>query len=404
MVVINDTLGVRGGTMTLLFRMCKWYVEHGEKACVLYEADGNDEIKSKIEALGVKTYFVGFFNLKRIRDVLSNLIHEEKQVKVLNYNLNHYLDIEYVRSKYDFDIKNVMYVIHPDCLKKGMVINNGFVRNLYQKHYFHLITEMINNRALVFMDKDSIDATNYFYNKSIPDEVPIIPLPIDIPLIDNNENLIKKGYESNTILTAARADFPFKGYLLGLIDVFVELKRNVTNAKLKIFSEGEDIKVLIDKIDILEEGVKQDIELSGWIDYDGLIEEIKNCRVFIGASTGLLDSSKYYRVSIPVKHTTNKCVSLSFFHEHPMLLSEEYHEGMPNKCLELFQTVFNDSYEEYRQMSLSSFDAVNRYYNESVVMEQLNDVLENNNHTSLRGLKCIFHGTYHFLNKFRFKS
>lgn len=42
MVVINDTLGVCGGTMTLMYRMCKCYVENGDNAAILYEVDGNE--------------------------------------------------------------------------------------------------------------------------------------------------------------------------------------------------------------------------------------------------------------------------------------------------------------------------------------------------------------------------
>ena len=68
-------------------------------------------------------------------------------------------------------------------------------------------------------------------------------------------------------MTIARAEFPFKGYILGLLDWFASSDSNI---RLTIVSYGPDEKKIADRIDSFDEIVKKRITLVGKTDYGQL--------------------------------------------------------------------------------------------------------------------------------------
>ncbi|MCR5755424.1 MAG: hypothetical protein K6G30_11525, partial [Acetatifactor sp.] len=228
--------------------------------------------------------------------------------------------------------------------------------------------------------------------------------PIDIKPKDNFLDYIREGFDSQVILAAARAEFPFKGYLLGLVDEFEKIKKVIPNAQMKIVSEGEDIEVLKGRIDQLEPVTKKGIELSGWITYEELIEEIIHCRVFVGMATGLLDASKNYRISIPVKHTTEKCVASSFFYEKPLMLAEQFKTTENNRMYDLLMEALGQNFDEYKERCIASFEKIQEVYNDDSVMQQFLMCAENNKTTVFSVAQQMIHRFYQFANNLRFKD
>ena len=83
------------------------------------------------------------------------------------------------------------------------------------------------------------------------------------------EKKIDVSYQNRIIFTSSRADFPFKGYIFGLIDDFSRLSSKYPDIRLCIVCSGDsdDVQKVKDKIASFGEDVRSRIEFHDWIKY-----------------------------------------------------------------------------------------------------------------------------------------
>lgn len=357
MFVINDTLGAYGGSHTLMLRMCKWLSMNGIKSAIICDVATNDEIVNQLNEYGTQIICTNLYNIKEAAATVSGLL-EQEPIKVVSFNFYSYLNLESVKKRAGLEFDHFMYCIHPRSFEKGASISNRFLKKIYLCGYRRLYLRMHHNNAVIMMDKINEEASNNIYN--VHEQFPIIPLPMFCDKSDDAESIIMNGYSSNLIMTAARAEFPFKGYIIGLIDDFAELKKDYPSLKLSIVSAGDDIDEVKEKIEALPADIANDIKLVSWLSYDRLLEFIKGCKLFLGMGTSILDAALQYKPGVVVGYDTYENISDHLIAEEPDRFAVE--KECRQRAIDIIRKVLSLDFDRYRQEALKSYLKVAEYY------------------------------------------
>ena len=397
LVIFNDTLGAFGGSHTLMLRMCKWLYENGHDSMIICESASNTEIVKGLEAYYVK---ICPCDCSRTKELYSLFKSIDQEYIVINFAWNQYLDIEILKKKFKLSFTNYVYSIHPATFEKGSGFKTSLLRNYSIKKYQKCFVRMLDNHSIVMMDEQNKDCA-FTYLKIGEREVPIVRLPM---IIEEklNPSSIDKGFKSNTIITSSRADFPYKGYLIGLVEAFNNIyKSNDGEVQLIIVAAGDDIDELHNKIAELDEDVKGHIHLHGWMDYSSLKELIRESKLFVGMGTSVLDAALCSTPSIAVSCNTYDVIANDFLYKEPQYLGAI--NGSRDKFISLVNEVLSYEYDNYRQICSDSYEAVNKLYNIEELMPQLITVQNINKNCILRRDEIRVRRMNVLLNRIRYR-
>lgn len=106
--------------------------------------------------------------------------------------------------------------------------------------------------------------------------------------------------ESFRIITCGRFDFPYKGYIIGLVREYALLKPRYPQLKLEIIGGGSDEQELLDVIASLSPEITEDITLHGMVDYKDLKGYFDQCHLNVGTGGAVRDGAITGIPSIPV--------------------------------------------------------------------------------------------------------
>lgn len=401
MIVFNDTLGAYGGSHTLMYRMCKWLSDNSISSAIICRSKDNKEIVEKLQKLGVEIICADMMNIHHAYEVLAYLMKKEP-IKVVNLSWNFYLDIECVKYKYHLDFDNIVYCIHPETFKKGIGFKTKFMRNYSINKYAPIYKRMNANKAIIMMDEVDTEESNNYLHERLEPTPEIIRLPMYCNSRNDYKNIIKCGYDSNIIMTAARAEFPYKGYIIGLIADFVKLKSMYPKLKLEIITAGDDYNIVVENINKLNDCVKSDITLHGWMDYDVLKKNIERCKIFVGMGTTVLDAALLYKPSLPVRFNTYEDIGEYFIHEKPEYITPDY--LCQSKAINAIEKVLKLSYNEYSQMCIDSYNSVKDNYDIEVGMKKIINVKTVNSKCILTNKEVKTHMLNNRFNMIRYRN
>lgn len=261
-------------------------------------------------------------------------------------------------------LHTIFYAVHCQAFEMGR--NKAFIiKWLLQRIAKNGIARLNNNGQLLCMDEQTIEFTKDVYGLSELN-IPILRIAIDV-VPENNR--IKDGFETK-LLTIARAEFPFKGYILGLLDWFATTNESVF---LTIVSYGPDEKKIIEKIESFDESIKLRIKLVGKTDYNQIAQYYEKADLYVGMGTTLLDASLRGLVSIPVKAYTYDLITDSFFFRDYRKLGLD--EGSKSRFSELFAQYTEMEYSEKKAISQKSRDAVVGNYSTPVIVDEFLNAL-----------------------------
>ena len=155
---------------------------------------------------------------------------------------------------------------------------------------------------------------------------------LDIKGIDDkcvpssNPALVNAGYDRNRlaalaherdarfeIIACARFDFPHKGYLLGLIDAYEQLKSKYPQVLLTIVGDGEGKSLLEQKIAALPLAARAGIELTGTLSSDELRARFINAHVSCNLAGSLSMGASCGIPSIVMRHYTYEAECYGFY-------------------------------------------------------------------------------------------
>lgn len=363
MFIINDTLGTYGGSITLIERLCVYATGQKEPIKIYCNDTSNKEIVGKLKKLGIEIHCFDTCNHRLLEKHLKRDL-QQGEIQVINFITNQYLSVEKVKYRNKLDFVNIIYSIHPATFYKGTGIGNSILKNRVIKRYRKTIQKMNTNGFVVFMDQDNIDKTETYYSMRFEKTPHIQALPMICHPMDKNalEEKLDESYGGRIIVSACRADFPYKGYLFGLIDDFVKLSQTYENLSLVIVCSGdpEDVERVRTKIAEVPEKYRGSIHFHHWMEYQELLKLIATAYLYVGMGTGVLDSALAYVPSIAVKYDTYDNLADCMFYEKPGYVVADEH--CTAGAIHVMEKALHFSRREYGQVAVKCFEEAKRLY------------------------------------------
>lgn len=301
---------------------------------------------------------------KELRDYISS----ENEVRMVAFFWEDFVRLYYLKNK---KMKTILYAVHFQVLAVGANCRFPFLKQLLQIIGGKCIYELLLAGKILCMDEQTVRYTQNYFRKAFLEDTSIYKI-VRIPINEvavKREQLEKRAQATEfNVLAIARAEFPFKGYLLGLID-FIAGQESKENLHLDIISYGPDIDILERKVKALDEETKKIITLHGKVDYDALGQFYDKAKLYIGMGTTVLDAAQRGIISIPVVPYTEELTADKFFHEDGSVLAVD--RKLPNYIINLWNEVRGLDSGKYSEFSEKSRDAVKRFYRVEKTVQQI---------------------------------
>lgn len=355
-IVYRDV--IVGGCELLIEKLTKQFVLRGNEVFILYQ-NCEKEMKTRYINAGAKTLQLDRWDVNAITQFDTG-----DELSVLTFLISDYLKFYYITRK----TKAVVYAVH----FKGLAYKNPLKIKLAGP----IIKEMQNNNNIICMDKMTNEYTISCYKDVKLSNNLIVPIPIEI--VDVNDETFKNrsSIDKFNILSIARAEFPFKGYLIGLVDKYKDWYLDNNNVSLTIISYGKDIEKLKSAIDGLPSDIKSSITLVGKTNYEYLDKYFSDAKLYVGMGTTLLDASQRGIPSIVVVPYTQDLIASSFFYDDNTKLAQE--DTTSNTIDTLITEAMNWTQDEYIEKEKLSRNAVVKDYSvekcADTIMNQFNIV------------------------------
>lgn len=362
--------GTGGGSGTLAIRIATWCDQHCIRFCYCNYVDSNPlntatlkENNARLETRDDKSFFQQF-----------DAVYEQGyKYTVMVYTLEDYYKAEKIQKQYPAIKRILLYVVLPDGLCYKLRNNT-----LWGERLSRLVTRTVNKRyikkliesgCLLFMDEQCLEQTKKMTGLVFPDKNSVIArLPYEITDYDGSiADNISRG-EVFTISTGSRLDFPFKGYVIGLIRIFAKLKEHYPELKLIIVGDGKDSNVVKETVCALEPDIRKDIELTGMLSYLELKEVFARTDLYIGMGTTLLDAADSLTPAMVAAAFTYDFETIGMFNEYPEKLGVDSGD---KKSIEIIQDVVKMSDSQYFETVVQQYDNLKRMYDIDTFMEKV---------------------------------
>lgn len=223
------------------------------------------------------------------------------------------------------------------------------------------LMQLIETKQMFFFD--CVDFIEKFYRIKIPLDV-IYNIPMNIEEL--NIDKIKSRYNNEDFLlfTSARADFPFKGYIFGLIEMFKTISID-KRMKLIIISSGAQDEMIKKRINDLNDDVKQKITFINGESYDKVIKHMEASNLVIGMGTTVLDAASRGIPVINVVPYTFELMSSGLWNGNRSSVNTL------DNVIAAVNKVMNSSLAEYECISRNTYAKCKEKYDINVIMEDV---------------------------------
>lgn len=360
-----------GGAELLIEKIARELIARGEKVYIVCESI-SDIMKKRFNKLNIN--LVKNVSIYKDAGWLKKILTQyQESISFVCFQLFDYCMINHYLRKCD---KLLLYIMHFNSLKIGYKGHLGFLKLLWKKTMPSLIIDISKNNGLVFMDETCVDEMKSFYHQNDLDlaTFDIIRLPIDIVPISESELRKKAEIKGIHILSIARADFPFKGYLIGLVKLFGEINSNVN---LTIVSYGKDIIFLEKEIEKLPKTKKDKLCLIGETNFEELEQLFSKSNLYIGMGTTVLDATLRGVVSLPIKAYTYEVFAKDFFYNDYKKIVETT-ESRLNQITRLLHDFNLMTPNRYLEKSISGRNLVIHHYGTQYIVDKIEQKLIKN--------------------------
>ena len=314
-----------GGIETLILREACWINEHTESRSMVLCFELSEQMRSSFEASGIDYKLLASWSVNEI----SKELRSAQTVEMIKYfSFEDYLKFVIHDPDLFENYKTMYHCVHPlnACILKA----NNWIRKSFWKALSNVTRYMVETKRFRFMDDESINQTLGYYGldvkESYKEDYIRIPYQIKDLAFKNMD-----GSGNRNVLAIARAEFPFKGYLLGLIDVIPDVLDRYSNTFITIISSGDGLSRLENKIKQLPEKYKNHIGLYNDKKPEDLDAYYQEADIFIGMGTTVLEAANYGIPVIMAKPYTEEFISNGLFHIAPTDIGNCSINGKPGK-------------------------------------------------------------------------
>jgi len=349
-----------GGCESLIIKLSKQFKKSGYRViCIcetISECEKNDFFRNQISVKEIRMW-AG----------LSQYIKElgrGEPLDVLTFEWETFCTVFFCGSKKK---KTILYSIHPKTL---IGFGNGDdPKGIYKSEAKRFIEILAKRQHIVVMDEAVRSNAIDFYDTAF--DMKVIRISVDVE--ERTGHALQPPVtllENPRMLTAARAEFPFKGYLLGLIKWFGGYKD--AELILEVVSYGEGVDFIRKEIDGLPLHKKNKIVLHERMKYDELKQLMMRATIYVGMGTSILDAAKQGVLSIPVQPGSYDVLCNGFFHDHPDYVCADKSLGYV-KFTTLVNMALQMEKESYREVQKQNVEIVRNLYNTQVAAKSIED-------------------------------
>ena len=376
-VIIFHYEHIVGGAQTLSLRIFR-VARKKSYNCYWVKTRSGKEDKyfiNEINKIGVKILRLAPRKLSRNFCISNSILSFDEETTVITYDiLEYFLSRKILKAKSGNNINYRLYIIHPYIIYQNST-------NLFKKIVFYMKYQILYNRILRRIENDLYFMDFYCayiarkYHRIRLNLDNIIKLGVEIDRIE--EKVIMNRYHNKyfTILTISRIDFPFKYYLLPLIEIIAKKSIMNKNIRLIIIGDGKD-KGLIENL-INSKGLNKNISMISMCEYDKLNNYINISNLNIGMGTTILDAGKYGLPSLVAIPYCKAPLTIGLFSKENDSLGEPYDNEMIYKNMEIeIDRIMSMNENEYFAISIETYNHIRKEYNEDI---NINRLIHNSN-------------------------
>ena len=364
---------ILGGVETLYYRMMRWAHSHDIKSILVIDANATIDIswKEKLKVIDVELYYIygiyPYFIIKKEDGIILDL-SAYKNVFYISEYFGGYLKGEYIKRKNNFsNFVNLLYVLTAFDIMQSKIF---FVRYLENKILLHITK----SNSVVFMD-EQIEKTLINAHRELPEfKHKIIRLGYEIGNEVSEKYLCERyNNKKRYICAVARFDFPFKIYILGLIEVFAKICKQYPELRLLLIGKGDFIANVKETINALNKETAEKITLIEGLPYDELILHMKNAFLNVGMGTTILDFANQSVPSIISLANEEKDISYGLWSDNWNVIGGFLHDDLASlkPISECIRDVMGMSREEYVQLCKRHRLLLVKHYSMEHIMKHL---------------------------------
>lgn len=362
---------ILGGIETYYIRMFEWAKKNGIRTVlVLQEKSEFDSYWNKIlRELDVEIYFFQsglFYGKIHNSDGNEIVLGKDEKFTIITPTVRLYTIAQWMLKKHGGAGDCLFYVFDPVHIRITKV---KWIRFIYQKLFLNKVWD----NGLIFMDEETLSYAERCYGVQNVSHEKIVRLGKRFKELDNN--LLEKKTEKYEfiILSVCRMQFPFKAYVLGLIDAFTNLEKKYKNIRLYLIGDGENVSQLYEKWKGLPIDLQSKIKLFGRVSYEDLKEYFHEASLYAGMGTTLIDAAEYGIPGIVASAYQTKDYSFGFFHENPCILGGDTEEdgGKKYHMRDLLEQVLNVDRNKYLEIGRQTYSQARNIYDIDAVMKKL---------------------------------
>lgn len=379
---------ILGGIESYYIRMFQWAAENGYENMLVIPKNKcvSEDWTEDIENARVK---VAFYNKVSKKNSLINKagkaiqIDSERIGVAVVADISSYIKMQRLKQKYNLKkVKIILYMFLPEFCRASK-------KKWLNFPYKSVVTKLFES-SMIFMDEETKHYCEQFYGCNIS-EKQIVRLGLQVGEIPSDivEKREKTRIKEFNIITVTRLEFPFKAYVLGLIDEYIKLKDVYPFIKLFILGDGDGKDRLKEKVLTVDEQKRKDIYFLGSVPYNELSYHFEKSQLYIGMGTTLLDAGLSGLPGIIAKAYSENAMTTGFIYEEYNNLSgnEKINKKKLMSCRELIEKVINFSKEEYILAERASYNIVLKYYN---IENNMKKILEIQDDVKICKSKIIF--------------
>ena len=233
----------------------------------------------------------------------------------------------------------------------------GLARTWVRKLAAGLYGQWLDDGILYAFSMRHLDTIEELYGITVENkQARIVPRLLDgIPF--SEEEVIHRYQASEfTICSAGRLEFPHKGFVLGLLREFAQLKPSYPFLRLKIIGAGDGEAVLRQELSQMPADITGSVEICPPVSLAELNEEFKKAKLNISVAGCASAGAKVGLLTLPARHYCYECEVYGFFPESRSCTTE----SKPGEPVGPYiERVIHMSQEEYVDLSRKAYDTMN---------------------------------------------
>lgn len=235
----------------------------------------------------------------------------------------------------------LLYIVHPSVL----TLRGRGLKRLYRFPFRRAANACFAAGQIVFMDEVCKEASASFCgNADMGSSGRVVRLAVEEgPPLSFRE---RSGECGIRVLTVARAEFPFKAYMFGLISSVIALNDEGYNIDLEVVSYGEGLSELVGHA-----RKNKHVSFLGRRSHDELWGLYDSCDLYVGMGTTTIEAASRGKAVLVAKNGRREFVTPGFFGDMPTYVGGDYDGGYKNGL---------DVLRDFARMDASEREAIAR--------------------------------------------